>query len=101
MHEAPPAFSRGAAGGGVRIVGAYIAFVRVGDVDAARADGADGLCADDGAIGMGLVVRLCFGVHVVIADDVADRQAAGSDGADGRDGDGAGAVKLVASSSSR
>ena len=81
IAEAPPAFRRRAPRGGVRIVGAHVALVGVGDVDAARAHGAHRLGADDGPVRMRLVVRLGLRVGVVVADHVADRQPAGADGA--------------------
>src|SRR6185503_2865056 len=94
IAEAPPTLSRCAAGGGVRIVGTDITLFKVSDVDAARAYGTHGFCADYRLFRVLLVIRLGSWIHVVVAHDIALHKAADPNGANRRDGYGAGTVVL-------
>ena len=78
IAEAPPAFSRSASRRGVRVIRTHIAFAGVGNVDAARANGAHGFRSHHRPAGMRVVKSLGAGVHVVVAHHVAYHQAAGS-----------------------
>src|ERR1019366_631429 len=85
IAEAPPAFSRGTARGGVGIVGTYITFAEIGHVNSARTDRTYGFSADDRLLRMGLVIGFRAWVHVVVAHHVALYQGADTNCADGSD----------------
>ena len=85
IAEAPPAFRGGASSGCVWVVGRYVSFGVIGDVDSASADGAHRLGTHHRLFGILVVVLLGLRILVVVADHVAHGQPTDPNRANGSD----------------